>query len=208
VTVERWITFVTAVLVLMSTPGPSQLLMLSNSLGNGFRRSLATASGDLTANALQMTVASFGLAALVHASPEFFVTVKWVGVGFLIYLGVSQILRGGSPAGRGGSGPRSISSLYWQGFVTSAANPRAVVFFAALFPQFLDPSRPTMPQLLALGATYVAIDGLFLSGYGLFAGWIASRLGGTTARHANRLSGALLIGAALLLGLKSVVTGQ
>ena len=203
-TFELWLTYVTAVLILMSTPGPSHLLMLSNSLGNGFRRSLATAVGDLTANVIQMTVASFGLALVVQASREFFIGVKWAGVAYLVYLGLTQILKRSAATGGGEGKRRRLRSLYWQGFVTSAANPKAVVFFAALFPHFIDPTKPTAPQLLVLGTTYVAVDGFFLCCYGRFAEWIGSKLKGASAQYGHKISGSLLIVAALLLGLKGV----
>ena len=67
-----WLAYVTTVLMLISTPGPSHLLMLSNSLGNGFNRSMATAAGDLSANIVQMTVASLGVVSLIYASQRFF----------------------------------------------------------------------------------------------------------------------------------------
>ncbi len=87
---ELWLAYVTTVPILMSTPGPSHLLMLSNSLGNGFNRSLATAAGDLSANIMQMTVASLGVVSLIYSSQAFFSVIKWAGVSYLIYMGVMQ----------------------------------------------------------------------------------------------------------------------
>ncbi len=78
--IEHWLTYIATVLILMSIPGPSQLLMVSNSLQNGFRKSLATAAGDLSANFLQMIVASIGLVSLIQNASEFFLIVKWIGV--------------------------------------------------------------------------------------------------------------------------------
>ena len=83
--------YVSTVLALMSTPGPSQLLMLSNSGAHGFRRGLATAAGDLTANALQMLAAGLGLAAVIAASATALSVIKWAGVAYLIWLGVRMI---------------------------------------------------------------------------------------------------------------------
>lgn len=136
-----WIAYIGTVLLMMSTPGPSQLLMLSNSIGNGFRRSLFTAAGDLSANLVQMIVASVGLASVLASSTTFFVAIKWAGVGYLVYLGLKLLLARKPPESALEPPKRSARALYWQGFLTSAANPKAVVFFAALFPQFIDPSR-------------------------------------------------------------------
>ena len=87
-TMQIWLTYIVTVLVLMSTPGPSQLLMLSNSASHGFRRSLATAAGDLSANALQMLASGLGLAVIIAASGQALLVIKWLGVAYLIWLGL------------------------------------------------------------------------------------------------------------------------
>ena len=99
---------------------------------------------------------------------------------------------------------RSVRALYLQGFLTSAANPKAIVFFAALLPQFIDTSLPTAEQFLILGVTYLLIDGCFLSFYGGFSAWIAGHFRRHIDRHMNRISGVLFIVAAILLGLKEL----
>jgi threonine/homoserine/homoserine lactone efflux protein len=203
---ELWLAYVTTVLILMSTPGPSHLLMLSNSLGNGFNRSLATAAGDLSANIVQMTVASLGLVSLIHSSQEFFVVIKWLGVSYLIFMGVMKFRKRFDPSVAVRSRVRTLRSLYWQGFMTSAANPKAVIFFAALFPQFVNPAAQTGQQFVILGVTYLIIDACFLTIYGGFAGWIESRFRHYVGHHMNQISGALLVGAAILLGLKEIKT--
>lgn len=203
---DVWMLYVATVLALMSTPGPSQLLMLSNSGAHGFRRGLATAAGDLTANALQMLAAGLGLAAVIAASATALSVIKWAGVAYLIWLGV-RMIRKAKPdeaelvvkAAR-----VSLGNLWMQGFLTSAANPKAVVFFAALFPQFLSSEAAFWPQFLILSATYIVMDGLFLSAYGGSASWIAKRFKGTARVWIERLGGGFMIGAAVLLGLKSI----
>ena len=77
---QWWVAYVTTILILMSTPGPSHILMLSNSLTHGYKRSLATLAGDLSANMLQMGVAAAGLVTVIQCSRSFFVYVKWGGV--------------------------------------------------------------------------------------------------------------------------------
>lgn len=194
-----WLTYVAAVLVLMSTPGSSHLLMLSSAMANGFRRSLATASGDLSANVLQMLAASIGLGALVQASESVFTLIKWLGVAYLIWMGTSRMRTAGAEPSLEPVGTPA-PALWLQGFVTSAANPKAVLFFAALFPQFLSPDGPFWGQVSVLGATYLALDGTFLMAYGGGATWIASRLNGQTRAWLDRLSGGLLVATGILLG--------
>lgn len=200
---ETWTLFTLTVLVFMGTPGPSHLLMLSVSIGNGFRRSLATAAGDLSANAIQITLAGLGLAAVLTASGAGLRVVKWLGVAYLSWMGIRQIVRSFTAGAQPGRvAPATLTSLWLRGFVTSAANPKAIVFFAALLPQFIEDSAPLAPQLLVLGATYIAIDGLFLCTYGKGASWLASRMTTRTRAWTDRAAGAGLVGAAVLLGLK------
>ena len=202
---DTWIAYVGVVLLFMATPGPSHLLMISVGLRNGFRRSLATTAGDLSANAIQMTLAGFGLATALAASRYGFVVVKWAGVAYLVWMGVRQVMsspRGASVAARIDT-PLSSAKLWLTGFLTSAANPKAVVFFAALFPQFIDPAQALLPQLAVLGGTYLVVDGLFLSAYGWSAGKLGARASRSRRVLVERLSGLGLIGSAGLLALKS-----
>lgn len=90
--------------------------------------------------------------------------------------------------------------------MTSAANPKAIIFFAALFPQFVNPAAVTAKQFLILGVTYLVIDACFLTTYGGFAGWIESKFRHHVGRYMNQISGALLVVAAILLGLKEIKT--
>ncbi|MEM6818042.1 MAG: LysE family translocator [Pseudomonadota bacterium] len=199
---DTWFLYVGTVLLLMSTPGPSQLLMLSNSISSGFRKSINTAFGDLSANLLQMIAASIGLVGVIANSRSFFIAVKWAGVAYLLYLGLRLILRRPEALPDGTAPVKSGRTLYLQGFVTSAANPKAVVFFAALFPQFIDPGAPLFMQFAILSATYLIMDATFLCLYGVGAGWIAKRMQPRARLRLNRASGGFLIGAAVLLGLK------
>lgn len=141
---------------------------------------------------------------MLSASRYGFTAIKWGGVLYLIWLGIKMI----SATFGAGKDPvtakrSTLRQLWLRGFITSAANPKAVVFFAALFPQFIDPSLPIFDQVLLLGLTYLIIDGLFLSAYGIGAGWLATRLNARLRPWIDRVAGASLFGAAILLGLKS-----
>ncbi len=208
-TLELWIAYVATVLLFMSTPGPSHLLMVSVGMSVGFRRSLATAAGDLSANVIQMTLAGLGLASVLMASRYGFAIVKWLGVAWLLWMGVKQIRASFGPrAENGARHGSSLRRLWTTGFVTSAANPKAVVFFAALFPQFVEPTSSLAPQLLVLGATYVLIDAAFLCAYGKAAGWVGARAGGPLRGWMDRVAGGGLILTAIVLGLRSGRTAQ
>ncbi|OWU84253.1 lysine transporter LysE [Oceanicola sp. 22II-s10i] len=201
---DTWLIYVATVLLLMITPGPSHLLMLSNSLSNGLKRSSMTAAGDLTANLFQMLAAGFGLAALVLAVEHALTAIKLAGVAYLLWLGARKLWLA-RPGREQAARPRaSLRSLWMQGFITSAANPKAVVFFAALFPQFIAADLPFWPQFLILSATYIALDGAFLLAYGGAAHWLADRMAAPARLWIDRIGGAAMIVAAILLGLKTV----
>jgi threonine/homoserine/homoserine lactone efflux protein len=179
------------------------MLMISVSMSNGFSRSLATAAGDLSANILQILLAGFGLAAVLLNSQYGFVILKWCGVAYLIWLGANKILLSFKAGNSDVLEPSSSLNILWlRGFITSAANPKAVIFFAALFPQFIDSTRPLFPQIMILGLTYIIVDGLFLATYGKAASWLAHHLTYQYKRWVERISGASLIGAAIMLGLR------
>ncbi len=202
--IEIWLAYCATVFIFLVAPGPSHLFMLSTSLSSGFKRSWATGAGDLSAHIWQTTAASIGLVSFIYAFAEMFIVIKWVGVAFLVYLGISQFRKKGLETPLSGSVGQGVSAFFWRGFLMSSANPKAVVFFAALFPLFVNTNEPTTHQFVILGLTYIFIDGCFLTFYGLFADWLSSRFERHIERYLYRISGALLIVSALLLGLKDI----
>ena len=200
---ETYLLYLAAVAVFFATPpDTSQLLIVSNSIRHGLRRSSFTIAGDLTANCLQMTGAAFGLAVVIATSAEAFQWIKWIGVIYLAWIGLWLLLSkeadGRVEAGASGS----MFRLYRQGFITSMANPFAVVFFGALFPQFIDPTAPILPQLLILGATYLVVDGVLLVAWGWLGIRTADGLRRLSSGIINKVCGGLMIGAAGLLAMK------
>ena len=183
----------------LTPPDTSQLLIISNSLRHGLRRSAATIAGDLSANALQMTAAAFGLTAIIAASADAIWIIKWGGVAYLAWIGLRLMMTRGGAAAPGAARDARTGILFRQGFLTSSANPYAVVFFGALFPQFIDPAQAVLPQLLILGITYLLVDGAVLLLWGWTATRTLGRLRALSGVWVNRISGALMIAAAALL---------
>jgi threonine/homoserine/homoserine lactone efflux protein len=188
----------------VTPPDTSQLLIISNSLRHGLRRSTATIAGDLSANVLQMTAAAFGLTAIIAASADAIWVIKWAGVAYLAWIGFRLMF-----SRRSGEGPAAAAQarrrvLFRQGFLTSSANPYAVVFFGALFPQFIDPAQPVLPQVLVLGATYLVVDGVILLLWGWTATRTLGRIKGLAGIWMNRVSGAFMIAAAGLLAARDL----
>ncbi len=200
ISMHTYLAYVATVLIFFAhPPGPGQILFMAHSTKLGLRGALPVVIGNHSANIIQMLLAGFGLAGVIATSADLFVIVKWIGVIYLLWLGLSMIL--------GASNSRSkISrnrSLVRQGFVTAAANPFAVMFFAALFPQFLNPEAPLGPQILVLGATYLVIDGIILFAMGASASKIFAFFGGINSALLNRVSGALMVLAAMVLAIRS-----
>jgi threonine/homoserine/homoserine lactone efflux protein len=205
VTIETYLLYLAAVAVFFATPpDTSQLLIVSNAMKRGLRRSTWVVFGDLSANALQMTAAAFGLAALIAGSATAFLWIKWFGVAYLVWIGISLMRSRDRPEPRGSAPSGRRGRLYRMGFVTSMTNPFAVVFFAALFPQFITPAAPILPQLLILGVTYLVVDGLTLLAWGWAADRAVARLARWSFATINRVCGGLMIAAAVLLGLKDI----
>lgn len=195
---QTWGLFMLTEIVLCLTPGPAVLFVVSQGLRYGGMRSLWANAGILTANTVYFALSGAGLGAVLLASHDLFLVVKWAGAAYLVYLGATTFFGRGAGIAADGEEPPAISGprLLGRGFVLQAANPKALVFFTALLPQFIDPRGNVAVQVLVLGVSSAVAEFLVLGAYGAFAGraqHLARRP--RFARAANRLSGALLIGA-------------
>lgn len=190
--------FIVTETLLCLTPGPAVLLVLSQALGGGVRVSLGASLGILAGNTLYFLLSATSVGALLAASPVVFILLKWLGAGYLIWLGIGAI-RGtaASLSLRAEAGvPRSPAQRVGQGFLVQTTNPKALLFFTALLPQFIDPALPVVRQVAVLGLASIVIEFGVLSLYGALAGR-ASRIA-TKPRFAaltGRLSGGALIAA-------------
>lgn len=201
IVMETYLLYLGAVLVFFAhPPGPSQLLFIGGSIQHGLRGALPIMAGDLSANAIQILIAGFGLVSLISLSASVFGVIKWVGIAYLVWIGLAMIRDARRTRDARVTPPKGL--LFRKGFLTSAANPYAVVFFAALFPQFIDPEAPVFPQILILGATYLIIDGAILLGMGTTAARLVEWLGSRAELWLARISGIGLIIAACALALR------
>lgn len=160
---------------------------------------LATA-GVLLANAGYFLIAAVGLATALAVSAELFTIVKWCGAAYLIWIGIRLALTSFSRADASPLPAHALKAL-GQGFLTQAANPNLIVYFAAILPQFIDPDVAAGPQFLILGISSIVIEALVLCLYARTGGAI-NRYGMPTVQQwINRMSGAMLVAAGILLGL-------
>jgi threonine/homoserine/homoserine lactone efflux protein len=159
-TLTTYLLYVAAVALLIATPGPTMLMCMTNALNHGPRRAMTSVAGSVTAVLVVMTLSATGLGALLAASETAFTTAKLVGAAYLIWLGIKTFRSETSAVEVDGTQDSSASGrwFYWQGLLVGASNPKAVLFFAAFFPQFLNPAAPMVPQFAILALTFMAFE--------------------------------------------------
>jgi homoserine/homoserine lactone efflux protein len=193
-----WWLFVSLETVLCLTPGPAVLYVISSGLSAGARRSIFSTLGILAANAVYFLLSATGVGALLAASYTLFFAVKWTGAAYLIFIGLRALFGKSSLIESAGAAPEKPGGwpLFRDGFILQASNPKAIVFFSALLPQFIDPHAAIIIQVAILGVTSNVIEFFVLLGYGAAAGRASDFA--RQPRYAawtNRVAGALLIGA-------------
>jgi threonine/homoserine/homoserine lactone efflux protein len=173
VPMNQFLAFTLATIVFVAIPGPSVLFTIGRALTVGRRAALLTVAGNAAGVYLHVVAVAFGLGAIVERSVVAFTVLKYVGAGYLIYLGVQAIRhrRSGSADMAATIGPRRTWRVLRDGFVVGVGNPKSVVYFAAVLPQFIDPAagNPAL-QMLTLGAVAPLIALLSDSGWALIAG--------------------------------------
>ena len=198
---STWLLFCGIALLASFTPGPGVLLAISNSMAVGPRHTVFSSLGNAAGLFIVSAAATAGVGALLAVSASTFLAVKVTGAAYLVFLGVRQWrslpLQLDARAARGRQ-PRTASKLFLQGLGVAVTNPKAILFFTALLPQFLTPGRPLLMQTVLLTATFTA---LALASHAFYAGLFRSlRRLLTEARYLrlfNRISGGLFV----LLGL-------
>lgn len=205
---EAYFIFIVTTGVICLTPGPAALLIVAQGMSNGMRRSYWAIAGIALANALYFALSATGIAALIVASSNLFAIIKWGGVAYLFYLGLSTLLSRASAFTVSADHTRVIRgwAAFWNAVVVELSNPKALLYFVALLPQFIDPAKPVGPQMLIYGSSCIALDAL---AYSLYA-WLGSKTHQFTAnaqfvKTSNRASGGLLMLAGLLMaGVKRI----
>jgi threonine/homoserine/homoserine lactone efflux protein len=200
-TLSTYLLYVAAVALLIATPGPTMLMCMTNALNHGPRRAMTSVAGSVSAVLVVMLLSAMGLGALLAASETAFTTAKLIGAAYLVWLGIktfrsdaSALMKGDGDAA--GAGTRRIResgrSFYLQGLLVGASNPKAVLFFAAFFPQFLNPAAPMAPQFAILALTFMAFEFTVLTTCALSVSRLAPLLRRSgPVRWVNRICGGL-----------------
>ncbi len=201
--IETWLLFVITMTVVSATPGPNMLLALSHGLRYGVRRSLYSCSGMLIGMLSIMTASVAGIGALLATSELLFSVIKYAGAAYLLYLGI-KLWRAKPDLDLYTAKPEDAGSsafaLFRSGFFVAFSNPKAFIFFTALFPQFMGSSGPQVTTLAILVTTLLAIETTWLMIY-CGGGSRLSRFLRTPSRITlvNRVSGSLFVVMAIVL---------
>jgi homoserine/homoserine lactone efflux protein len=203
---QLWLLFVMTEAVLAATPGPAVLYVLSQAVRGGPGKSVWGSGGILSANAMYFALSATSLGAIILASYKLFFLVKWLGAAYLLYLGVRSFLGKHSVLKL----PESVPDVQTgrrtlrDGFVLQAANPKALLFFTAILPQFINPHHNVAFQVLVLGVSSIVVEFTVLFTYGqLAARALAAARNARFEKITNRIAGSLLIAAGVgLAGLR------
>lgn len=198
---DTWFLFFLTCIGMSLTPGPNGLLALTHGALHGSRMTLRTISGGVLGFTLLMALCMFGVGALIKASVWWFTALKILGGAYLVWIGI-QVWR--SPAIGVSTGAEATPADGWDlfrtGFLTAASNPKGILFFTALLPQFLDPGRSLAVQFAIMAATYAVtefvVEYAFAAAANRMSAWLA-RVG----KRFNQICGGvfIMVGAALPL---------
>ncbi len=203
-TLDTWLLYSLAILVLTASPGPSSLLCMSKGVTQGIRAGFSTALGSLMAIQIILGLSFTGLGVIIASSELVFSIVKWCGAAYLIYLGWqafrSKQTEYSAPQDSKQAVKGSLFKHFSSGFIVGASNPKAIVFFTALFPQFIDPNLALTTQYLVFASTFA----LFELSWLIFYAYLGSRssqwlMAAGRAKLFNRLSGSVFMGAGVML---------
>jgi len=198
-TIDLYIAFVLASVVLVLIPGPNVAVIVAASISRGSRHGLVAVAGTSAAMVLQLALTVLGMTAVLAVLADWFTWLRWAGVAYLVYLGIRQ-WRAAPDGPADNAGPGLTKRLFWRGFMVSATNPKTLLFYGAFFPQFIDPAGDIAAQLAVLAASFLVVAVVLDSGWALCAGYARRHLAGRD-RLLNRLGGTFLVGAGLGLAL-------
>jgi len=193
---DTFILFFVTTFVVVLSPGPAVIMVTGESATNGFKHSFWVILGIAVANALFFILSAMGIVTLILASDILFSIIKWAGVAYLLYLGVTALFSSGGPLNIEAQKQtkNKIHLTFLKGFILEISNPKALLYFSALLPQFIDITRPIALQATLLGGTTFMLD-LVCYGFYAYLGWKSSSVGlkPIVVKIINKTAGTMLI---------------
>ena len=197
---DLYLAYIAACLVIVIVPGPTVTLIVANSLRHGTRAGILNVLGTQVGEAIIITVAGIGLTSLIAAMGHWFDWLRLAGAAYLIWLGWKMIRSAGeSIEGPPPQAPRGGFAM--QGCLVALSNPKTLIFFGAFFPQFIDPTRGYVMQIVIMGLTAMVISAISDSTYAFASGRASRALSARRVRLLSRISGGCLIGGGAWLAL-------
>jgi threonine/homoserine/homoserine lactone efflux protein len=205
-TTHLWLAFFITATAAAFVPGPAVLYVVGQAMRHGANKAVAANVGILSGNMVWFAASAVGLATLVAFAAPVFVAIKWLGVAYLTWLGLNawrDALRGSESLRHIAAPVQSGVRMWRQGVLLQLANPKAILFFTALLPQFVEPSQPIAAQIFVLAVTSIVSEFFVLAGYA----WLAARGGALLvarprlARVTDAAAGSCLLGAGIGLAL-------
>lgn len=195
---HAWWIFFCATFLVSAMPGPNMLHVMARSIHVGFGRAIVAMAGCMTGLLLLCGLSVAGMSALLAAMPRLFTAIKIAGALYLIYIGIKAFRDDGDAAGdepTATAGRLPARILFRDGLLMSISNPKALIFAAAFFPQFIDPAAPKAPQFAILLATFAVIECAWYCTYALCGRSLARHLRKASWRRTlNRVTGGLFVG--------------
>ena len=166
----NFLLFIQIILFLFITPGSPRVLVVSYAMTYGMKKTVWTALGDISANAMQMIVVTFVIGSLLIRFPQIMIVMKWLGVAYLLYLAyVLYRTRVKNFNSSKEDASKNSLSFFRDGFMVAGLSPKALIFFGAIFPNFMDFNGNYIGQFIILAITYVVLDFITLIIYGMGA---------------------------------------
>ena len=200
-----WLAFLITATVMAFVPGPAVLYVAGQGVRHGAKKAVAANLGILSGNAVWFAASAVGLATLIAVAAPLFIVIKWLGVAYLAWLGLCawrDAMRGTGSLTIARPVPTGLR-MWRQGVLLQLANPKAILFFTALLPQFIDTAHAIAPQVFVLAVTSIVSEFFVLAAYA----WLAARGGALLlarprlARASDAAAGTCLIGAGIGLAL-------
>ncbi|MBV1786925.1 LysE family transporter [Marinobacterium sp. D7] len=196
---ELWLALFSAAILISLSPGAGAATAMSYGLNHGVRGAAPAVAGLIAGYGTQLLVVAVGLGGVVTASPSLFMAIKWIGAGYLIWLGIT-LWRSHTGLKLGLSSSTGKRQRFISAYLVNITNPKGIIFLIALVPQFMDPTLPRLPQLLVIAITLLIVDWSVMTGYSGLASRLRYLMQSPKAvRWQNRLSGTALILAGLVL---------
>ena len=195
---ELYAAYLVACLVIVLVPGPTITLVIATGIRHGARAALLNVAGTQLGLAVMIAIVGIGLTSLIEGMGHWFEWVRLIGAAYLIWMGV-QMFRSSGKVDASGAPLIPRGGFFLQGFLVAVSNPKALIFFGAFFPQFIDPTGNYPMQIMVMGVTAMIFGAGMDGAYALLAGRAGRMLTAHRVKLMSKISGGFLIGGGLWL---------